>query len=190
MDAFAQQVTAPVCVAVHAAAHRSRRARPGFKSRESMADCPAHQPIDGQRGVGANLARRDFGDATTTRTHDETTNARVGYEDVRSASQHGDRHADLPGVLEHDSQLIARRRFDEEIRRPSDSKRRERSQRGIRSDSPIAEPGDQRALQRFNWWGRGVGLLTAPPEPRRAAARLPRAIERARHDRTAHPGVS
>ena len=157
----------PMGIAVDGAAHRPRGAGPGLEAGAAVRDCPAHQAVDRHAGIGADEIASDHVDPAAARTDDQTGHAAIGHEHVRSAAEHGDRHA--VGMGRRGGRPPASRRRAAAIShscRAADLEGRERCQRRIGVDGDARQGLGQRRRR-----SRSCAALLPPPASARVRAR-------------------
>ena len=126
-------------VPVDCSADRAWRSGPRLEAGNPVTDRPAHQTIDGHASVGANACRVDPSDFPTVDADDESPQAGVGDEYVRSATEDGDRQAELARDLQRTADVLAAARVNQPVRPATDFERRERRQRRVMLYACVAE---------------------------------------------------
>ena len=151
-------------VAEDGAADRAGRARPRLEARAAVIDRPAHEAVDRDRGVGADVPLVDRAHVAAARADHEAAHAGVRHEHVRSAAEHRHRHARRARQRQRRHDLVAAARLDQPVGRAADAKRRQRRERHVGAQPIGAERLRAEAASRS---------LTAPPTPRPPSARAP-----------------
>jgi hypothetical protein len=100
-----------------------------------MIDCPSHQGIHTDRGVGSNDPLGDTDDLTAPWADDETADASIRNEDIGPSAEHRDRYLTLGGEAKRSHDFLARPGLDEPVSRSPDAKCREPRQRHLTLDA-------------------------------------------------------
>src|SRR6516165_1413266 len=93
------------------------RSGPGLQAGAAMIDCPSHQGIHTDRGVGSNDPLGDTDDLTAPWADDETADASIRNEDIGPSAEHRDRYLTLGGEAKRSHDFLARPGLDEPVSR-------------------------------------------------------------------------
>ena len=118
-EALAEQRALKVRVAVQAAAHRARGARPPFETGQTPVDRPAHEAVQRHAASGADHARAGALDGAVPQPHDEPPHAAVADQHVRPAAEQRDGQAETVAHRDGARRLAAAPRLQEPVGRAS-----------------------------------------------------------------------
>ena len=90
---LADEPPAEVRVAAHGAADGAWSAGPLFDAGQPVRDRPAHEPVDGHRGVGANVPGVNRHDGAAPGPDDERPHPAVGHQHIRTTAEQYHRDA-------------------------------------------------------------------------------------------------
>ena len=139
LDEVADESPGKVRVAEHRAPDGARRSGPCLEPCAPVMNRPSHEPIDRHSGVGAHQTGRDLLDGAAAGTNDQSTDARVRHQHVRSTSQDGDREPGRMREPQRATSLVTAPGLDEPVGRAADPERRERCERRVATDAGSTE---------------------------------------------------
>src|SRR4029079_5538422 len=102
-------------VAADTAADSTRRTCPGFQAGKAVTDQPAHEAVDRDGSVGADMGAVLPLDVSAARPYDDATDASIGHEHVGATAEHRNGHTVEVREAEDINGFRRRARLDEQI---------------------------------------------------------------------------
>src|SRR4029079_14899669 len=123
------------------------RTGPAFEAGDAVKNGPSHERIDRQRRIGTDRVRARRLHLSTARPDDESPDAAIGNQHVRTAAKNRDGHVVAMSDTEGADDLVAAADLDEPFSRSPDAEGRHGRERDLPDGACVSEFGCERLAE-------------------------------------------